>query len=119
MTDRHIRYYKTKELIQIHLRSEPLRTGDVVELVHNLIQSESPGGLDLDLGHSTASDTMGEVAAMQFLFPLYRRIAYLEAPPPQNGIEELSRRYGIPPFAIQRCFNVVRSMRKFPEWGHL
>jgi hypothetical protein len=63
MSPEQLRFYKTKELLQIHLWQEAHATRDIVDLVRNMILRESPTALDLDLGHSTTSDTLGEVAA--------------------------------------------------------
>jgi hypothetical protein len=109
----HLRYYKTKELLQIHLWQEAHATKDIVDLVRNMIIRESPTSIDLDLGHSTTSDTLGEIAAMEFLFPLARRLEILERPPGNDGIEKLAADYEIPPFVVQRALNTANSLREF------
>lgn len=103
MPNPHLRYYKTKELLQIHLWQESMATADIVDLVQNMILRASPTSLDLNLGHSTTSDTLGEIAAMEFLFPLKRRLAYLAAGNTgNNGLAKLAAQYDIPPFIVQQ-----------------
>jgi hypothetical protein len=103
MSTDQLRYYKTKELLQIHLWQESHATRDIVGLVHNMIVRESPVALELDLGHSTTSDTLGEIAAMEFLFPIERRLAFLKKDSDKNGIDKLAKDYNIPPFVVSRA----------------
>lgn len=119
MSPRHIRYYKTKELLQIHLWQEALATHDVVDLVRNMILRESPAAADLDLGHSTASDTLGEIAAMEFLFPIRDRIAFLNGGGNADSLDQLVGKYNVPPFLIGRALRVTESLIPFfcPEEG--
>jgi hypothetical protein len=112
MSTSYLRYYKTKELLQIHLKLEALRTQDIVELVANMIKRASPTSIDLDLGHSTTADTLGEVAAMEFLFPLRRRAAHLSAVE-SNGIAQVAGKYGVPDFVVQSCFNNIEVLGKY------
>jgi len=92
-----LRYYKSKELLQIHLWQESLRTTDIVDLVQNMILRESPSSTDLNLGHPATSDTLGEIAAMEFLFPVSARMTYLQqSRQDQNGIVALSNKYAMP-----------------------
>jgi hypothetical protein len=115
MSTEYLRYYKTKELLQIHLWQESLRTRDIVDLVQNMILRESPTSVDLNLGHPATSDTLGEIAAMQFLFPLQRRIDYIQAAArgQNNGIIKLAGQYRIPAFVVQRCIYNVGSLRDY------
>src|ERR1700733_13025939 len=64
----YLRFYKTKELLQIELWKQSLVTTDIPELVRNMILRESPASVDLDLGRPATSDTLGEIAAAEFLF---------------------------------------------------
>lgn len=111
LTPEEIRYYKSKELLQIHLWQESLRTHDVVDLVQNMILRASPESRELDLGHAATADTLGDLAAMEFLFPLARRLADSQARP--GKIAELAGKYGIPSFVIQRGFNVMVALSGF------
>lgn len=113
MSETQLRFYKTKELLQIHLWQEFLATRDVVDLVHNMILRESPAAVDLNLGHSTASDTLGEIAAMEFLFPLEHRLPFLKSGPGQNGLEKLAEKYKIPAFIVQRALVTAPSIKEF------
>ncbi len=107
---RHLRYYKTKELLQIHLWQESLVTTDIVDLVQNMILRESPTSTDLNLGHPATSDTLGEIAAMEYLFPFERRLTYT---PEQNGVLKLAAQYEIPPFVVQRSLNIIEPLKTF------
>jgi hypothetical protein len=107
---RHQRFYKTKELLQIYLWQESLVTSDIVDLVQNMILRDSPTSIDLNLGHPATSDTLGEIAAMEFLFPLRNRLAYS---PQANGIAGLASKYNIPPFIIQRALNIAGGLKAF------
>lgn len=117
LSQEQIRYYKTKELLQVHLWQESLVTKDVVELVQNMILRASPASIDLNLGHSATSDTLGEIAAMQFLFPIQRRHAHVKVVREGNGMTQLARDYGIPPYIVQACFNNMELLSKFFEPG--
>jgi hypothetical protein len=108
----HMKYYKSKELLQIHLWQESLRTHDVVELVQNMILRATPESIELDLGHAATSDTLGDIAAMEFLFPFARRLEYGDHPE-NDGLVEIGERFGIPPFIVQRCFNTMESLTEF------
>jgi hypothetical protein len=77
-----------------------------------MIKRESPTSIDLDLGHSTISDTLGEIAAMEFLFPMERRLAYLQEPA-QNGMAMLAGEYKIPPFVVGRALFTTESLRPY------
>ena len=107
---RHLRFYKTKELLQIYLWQESLVTRDIVDLVQNMILRDSPTSVELNLGHPATSDTLGEIAAMEFLFPLKSRLHYK---PEENGISALAAKYNIPPFIVQRSLNVVDGLKSF------
>lgn len=107
MTEPQIRFYQTKELFQIHLYQAGFETNDIVDLVDNMILRESPASHDLSLGHSATADTLGELAAMQFLFPLSERRAVLAMGKVRPKSTILAEKYGVPPFVIQRSFNVV------------
>jgi len=109
----YLRFYKTKELLQIHLWQESLVTRDIVELVQNMILRESPGSVDLNLGHPATSDTLGEIAAAEFLFPMKRRLEYLKNGTKKNGVSEQAELYNIPPFVVQRALSHVPSLREF------
>jgi hypothetical protein len=109
----YLRYYKTKELLQIELWHQSLITGDVVELVRNMILRDSPASVDLDLGHPATADTLGELAAAEFLFPLERRIACLESHTGKDGVSALAEEYQIPAFLVQRSLNHVESLKEF------
>ena len=50
MSETQLRFYKTKELLQIHLWQEFLAMCDVVDLIHNMILRELPAAVDLKLG---------------------------------------------------------------------
>lgn len=112
MTKPQLRFYKTKELIQIHLWQEALATRDVVELVHNMILRDSPGALELNLGHPTTSDTLGEIAAMEFLFPLERRLPHAKKPA-QDGVTALAKEYDIPDFIVQRALGLTENLKPY------
>lgn len=109
----HLRYHKTKELLQIELWKQSLVTTDIPELVRNMILRESPTSVDLDLGEVATSDTLGEIAAAEFLFPLQHRQAYLAKKPAKNGIQQLSEEYQIPPFLVQRSLSHVTVLAPF------
>jgi hypothetical protein len=47
-----MRYYKSKELMQLHLMQEAYKTKDIVGLVQNMILRASPESVELDLGHA-------------------------------------------------------------------
>ena len=113
MPSPYLRYYKTKELLQIHLWREDHATTDVVELVHNMRLREAPSSIDLDLGHKATSDTLGEIAAMEFLFPFARRLACIESALGTDGVEALAKQYGVPPFVVQTCLNNIEGLRGF------
>jgi hypothetical protein len=113
MSPEQLRFYKTKELLQIHLWQEALATRDIVDLVHNMIVRETPQALDLNLGHSTTSDTLGEVAAMEFLFPLEHRLAYLEKGAGRDGVAKLADDYKIPAFVVQRALANAENLKDF------
>jgi hypothetical protein len=106
----YLRYYKSKELLQIHLWQESLVTRDIVDLVQNMILRESPASVDLNLGHPATSDTLGEIAAMEFLFPLQRR---LSCGKDQDGAAKLAVEYDIPPFVVQRCLNFAEPLKPY------
>lgn len=106
----HLRYYKTKELLQVMLWQESLVTRDIVDLVQNMILRESPASIDLSLGHPATSDTLGEIAAMEYLYPLKHRLNYR---PEQNGVAKLAEKYNIPPFVIQRSLNNTEALKEF------
>lgn len=112
MSPEQLRYYKTKELLQIHLWQESHATRDIVGLVHNMIVRESPVALDLDLGHSTTSDTMGEIAAMEFLFPIARRLEYLKKESGKDGIAKLAKEYNVPPFVVSRALFLTPHLKE-------
>jgi hypothetical protein len=109
----HLRFYKTKELFQIHLSRDDMRTKDPVELVANMIVRSTLASVDLDLGHATISETLGDLAAQEFLFPLHKRVAYLATNPDENGVVELAKTHGIPPFIVQQCFNNIEILSRF------
>jgi hypothetical protein len=109
----YLRYYKSKELLQIQLWQESLATVDIVDLVQNMILKASPGSLELNLGHAATSDTLGEIAAMEFLFPFEERIKHVHTVNQTNGFKGLGVLYGVPPFAIQRCFNTMNTLKEF------
>jgi hypothetical protein len=109
-----MRYYTSKELFQLHLQKEELRTRDVVDLVKKMILRDSPESLGLDLGHAATSDSLGDIAAMEFLFPHAHRVAYINGGNAgRNGVVELANKYGIPPFVVQRCLNLTDSLTKY------
>jgi hypothetical protein len=108
-----LRYYKAKELLQIHLWLESLRTHDVVELVQNMILRAMPESLDLDLGRAATSDTLGDVAAMEFLFPCAERVKYRGMPRARDELTTIARTFDIPPFVVQRSFNVLDVLKPF------
>jgi hypothetical protein len=113
LTQEQIRYYKAKELLQIHLHEENLITRDIVSLVENMILRESPSSLDLDLGHPTTADTLGEIAAMQFLFPISRRIQEQAREGGPRSVTDVAREYGIPAFIVQRCYQHTQVLQLF------
>jgi hypothetical protein len=114
MSRQQLRFYKSKELLQIHIWQENLATRDIVDLVHNMIVREAPAAVDLNLGHSTTSDTLGEVAAMEFLFPLERRLPYLKPGAlRQDGIKKLAAEYDIPDFIVQRALIMAPSLKPY------
>jgi hypothetical protein len=99
--------------LQLHLWQENLATRDIVNLVHNMILRESPTALDLDLGHSTTHDTLGEIAAMEYLFPIEHRIAYLEAVKQGKDPGDLAAKYNIPAFVVGRAFYTLNNLKPF------
>jgi hypothetical protein len=107
----YLRFYKTKELLQIELWQESLVTTDIAELVRNMILRESPASVDLDLGHPATSDTLGELAAAEFLFPLTRRVACLDSG--KYELAQLIKDYQIPGFLIERSLNHVASLKEY------
>jgi hypothetical protein len=110
----YLRYYKTKELLQIELWKESLVTTDIPDLVRKMILRDSPMSIDLDLEHPPAtSDTLGEIAAAEFLFPLERRVAYLKSTTGQADVAGLAEEYQIPPFLVQRSLNHVQNLAPF------
>jgi hypothetical protein len=110
MPTHYLRYYKTKELLQIHLWQQSLVTEDIVDLVQNMILRESPTSTDLNLGHPATSDTLGEIAAMEYLFPLAHRLNYA---PEKNGIAKLAEKYNVPAFVVQRSLNTIEPLKSF------
>lgn len=113
MTRQQIRYYKTKELMQVHLWRESLATVDIVDLVQNMILRESPAGAELNLTKEATSETLGEIAAMQFLFPLSHRIPHLDNGHSRDDLTALALQYDVPPFVIQRSLNYARPLMSF------
>jgi hypothetical protein len=73
-----------------------------------MILRESPTSIDLNLGHPATSDTLGEIAAMEFLFPLQKRLAHMTE---TNGVARLAEEYNIPPFVVQRSLNITESLK--------
>jgi hypothetical protein len=100
-----MRYLQAKELFQIYFQSDPFHTRDIVDLVKNMILRSMPESAELDLGHATTAETLAELAAMEFLFPLERRISHLDASGGADRIDALASMYGIPPAMIARCLN--------------
>jgi len=111
----HLRYYKTKELMQIALEHEGLRTKDIVEFVRNMMIRGSPDSFELNLGHAATSDTLADIAAMEYLFPWSHRLNYVDIVfnGDGNGISEIAERYDIPAFVVQRAFNVMMPLEQF------
>lgn len=106
----YLRYFKTKELLQIHLWQESLVTRDIIDLVQNMILRESPTGVDLNLTHPATSETLGEIAAMEFLFPLSHRLPFVSE---KDGVAKLAEAYQIPPFVVQRCLSYTEVLKPF------
>ena len=75
-----------------------------------MILRESPASIDLDLGRPATSDTLGELAAMEYLFPLEHRLAYTSE---SNGVKKLAEKYDMPPFVVQRSLNHTRPLKSF------
>ena len=76
---------------------------------------ESPDSLDLNLGHATTSETLGDIAAMEYLFPWSHRLEYVNVAfgSNGNGVEQLAEKYDIPPFVVQRSFNVMMALEEY------
>lgn len=113
LSEEEMLYYKTKELLQILLWQESTRTEDVVDLVQNMIVLAGPASRDLELGHAATADTLGEIAAMEFLLPHAERVEFLRRNPANNGVAELAREHGIPAFAAQRAFANMKVLEEF------
>jgi hypothetical protein len=101
---RSARYFRTKELMQILLMRDDLTTVDIVGLVHDSIVKDSPEGRMAELDVVIEADTLGDIAAMEFLFPHKERLKYVNGERKET-ISEIAKRYGIPDFVVQRCFN--------------
>jgi hypothetical protein len=112
MPPEYVRYYKTKELMQIHLREEAAITEDIVELVRTMILRESPASLTTNLGPQATADTLGELAAEEFLFPLARRLT-CGNPAQGDGVNALAAEYGIPPFVVDRALRNTDMLQKY------
>jgi hypothetical protein len=87
-----------------------LVTADIVDLVQNMILRDTPTSIDLNLGHPATSDTLGEIAAMEYLFPIDHRRSYTSE---TNGVAKLAGKYQIPPFVVQRALNVTEPLVPF------
>lgn len=64
-----------------------------------------PGGtnqLEKRRLYRTTSDTLGEIAGMEFLFPIEHRVKYLEGAQDENGVAKLATDYKIPEFIVNR-----------------
>jgi hypothetical protein len=109
----YLRFYKTKELLQIELWRQSLVTSDIPDLVRNMILRESPASVDLDLGRPATSDTLGEIAAAEFLFPLQHRMECIASHRGEDGVARLAEKYQIPAFLVQRSLNHVESLKAF------
>ncbi len=107
---RGTRYLRTKESMQILFARPDLATVDIVDLVHKSIVADSPEGKLADLGPVVTADALGDVAACEFLFPYEERVKYADA-----DMEFIGKRYGIPDFIIQRCFNNMEISKEFFE----
>lgn len=101
MSDRDNRYIKTKELFQIYLDQEALRTKDIVDLVKNMVLRASPQSADLHLGHATNSETIAEYAAAEFLFPFAERLRHSNING-NDGFAALADKYNIRQYLIER-----------------
>lgn len=113
LEENYVRYLKTKELLQIELWQQALATTDIVELVRDMILRASAASVDLGLGFPATSDTLGEIAAMEFLFPIQERLAHLKDPADQNGIAKLAEEYDLPAFVIQMALNQAMPLKRF------
>jgi hypothetical protein len=109
----HLRYLKTKELFQIELWQAALATTDIVELVRDMILRSTPASVDLGLGYPATSDTLGEIAAGEFLFPTAERLALLKSGKPEDdGIASLADEYEIPQFVVQGALNNAELLKE-------
>lgn len=76
--------------------------------------SESSG---LDLGHPTVSESLGEICAVEFLFPYGDRLRHIEG---INGKEDVARRatdYKIPQYLIERYLSPAMMHALMPFFG--
>jgi Zn-dependent peptidase ImmA (M78 family) len=105
LSDEMLRYVKCKELFQIILDTEALRTVDIIELVRNMILRSSPESADLNLGHTTNSETIAEIAAWEFLFPYKDRVALKGTVNGKDDYAKLASDYGMPQYMIERCLS--------------
>ena len=104
LTPDYLRYYKAKEVLQIQLWQESLATADVVDLVQNMILRASPSSLELNLGHAATSETLGDIAAEEFLFPLEERMKYGVATRHSNGFRRTRGKIRRSPFRYTEVF---------------
>ena len=102
LPDDQLAYTKAKEFFQVYLDQEALRTTDILELIHNLVLRASGASTDLIPGHATNSETIAEVAAMEFLFPYYRRVLHAVSISNSDGFADLAKRYNVPQYLIER-----------------
>jgi hypothetical protein len=98
----YLRFIQCKETFHALLENELFVTGDLVELIQNMMLRASPESADLNLGHQTTAETLAEIAAAEFLFPYSGRKA--DKTRLSNGfdIANLADHYGVPTFVISR-----------------
>jgi len=105
LDDKEIKYFKTKELFQIVLQQDAFRTRDLVDHITKMVEREGPGNRDLLLGHTATAETLAELAAEEFLFPLSHRQKFLADGGDPTNVGPLSDQYGIPDYIIQTCLS--------------
>ena len=105
LTPFHCRFVRTKELFHIHLDQEALRTRDIIGLVENMMVRASSESADLHLGRATNSETIAELAALEFLFPYERRLRHKRTIDDADDYAAIAEEYQVPQFLIEHCLS--------------
>jgi len=99
----HQRYYLAKEVFQIILDQEAMRTRDIEDLITNMMRRARPDSIDANLGSATVSERLAEIAAQEFLFPYSERARHKAQADLKDGYSQLAKDYGIPQYLIEGC----------------